>query len=178
MPIGQRLGLIVAGTIRTDRYEVMQTAPQLAGVDLGGLRRPQTDAGQPIPERHHRPRGPGQRRGPPLGIAPTLVERLLDDAAEGGDALPLLALTLRRLYDRYAVTGELTLANYQAMGGMGRVVQTAVDEVLSADPGQRSSELRRCGRRSSRGWPPSTPITTNPCAGPLGMPTCPSPAAR
>ncbi|OCB62320.1 hypothetical protein A5677_11800 [Mycobacterium malmoense] len=138
---GQRLGLIVAGTIRTDRYETMQTAPQLAGLTAEVF-----DDLKPMPGNQFREviTGPANRAtvgGRHLRVAPDLVNRLLDDAAEGGDALPLLALTLRRLYDRYAATGELTLASYQAMGGMERVVQTAVDEVLSADPTQRSREL-------------------------------------
>ena len=138
---GQRLGLIVAGTIRTDRYEVMQTAPQLAGLTSGVF-----DDLKPMPDNQFREviTGPANRAsaaGRKLSIAPDLVNQLLDDAAEGGDALPLLALTLRRLYDRYAATGELTLASYEAMGGMDRVVQTAVDEVLSADPAQRSAQL-------------------------------------
>ena len=138
---GHRLGLVVAGTIRTDRYEVMQTAPQLAGLTAEVF-----DDLKPMPDNQFREviTGPAERGsagGRQLGIAPDLVNQLLDDAAEGGDALPLLALTLRRLYDRYAATGELTLASYQAMGGMGRVVQTAVDEVLSADPEQRGRQL-------------------------------------
>ena len=64
-----------------------------------------------------------------------------EDAAEGADTLPLLALTLARLYADYATTGELTLADYEAMGGMRQVVQTAVDEVLAADPPQRADQL-------------------------------------
>ncbi|MBV8347484.1 MAG: hypothetical protein JOZ49_08110, partial [Mycolicibacterium sp.] len=138
---GQRLGLIVAGSIRTDRYEVMQTAPQLAGLTAEVF-----DDLKPMPDNQFRQviTGPAERAsagGHTLSIAPDLVNRLLEDAAEGGDALPLLALTLRRLYDRYAATGELTLANYQAMGGMDQVVQTAVGEVLSPDPEQRGRQL-------------------------------------
>ena len=138
---GQRLGLIVAGTIRTDRYEVMQIAPQLAELSSEVF----NDL-KPMPDNQFRDviTGPANRAsagGRKLSIAPELVNHLLDDAAEGGDALPLLALTLRRLYDRYGATGELTLASYEAMGGMDRVVQTAVDEVLSADPAQRGRQL-------------------------------------
>ncbi len=138
---GQRLGLVVAGTIRTDRYEVMQTAPQLAGLTSEVF-----DDLKPMPDNQFREviTGPANRAsagGRKLSIAPDLVNQLLADAAEGGDALPLLALTLRWLYDRYATTGELTLVSYEAMGGMERVVQTAIDEVLSADPAQRSAQL-------------------------------------
>jgi CHASE2 domain-containing sensor protein len=138
---GQRLGLIVAGTIRTDRYEVMQTAPQLAGLTSEVF-----DDLKPMPDNQFREviTGPADRTsagGHKLRIAPDLVNQLLEDVAQGGDALPLLALTLRRIYDRYAATGELTLASYEAMGGMERVVQSAVDEVLSADPEQRGAQL-------------------------------------
>ncbi len=138
---GQQLGLIVAGTIRTDRYEVMQTAPELAELTSEVF-----DDLKPMPDNQFRAviTGPAERAsaaGHRLGIAPDLINQLLEDAAEGGDALPLLALTLRRLYDRYFVTGELTLANYQAMGGTARVVQSAVDEVLAADPQQRQRQL-------------------------------------
>jgi WD40 repeat protein len=138
---GQRLGLIVAATIRTDRYEVMQTAPELAGLTAEVF-----DDLKPMPANQFREvvTGPAARAshdGHRLTIAPDLVNRLLDDAAEGGDALPLLALTMRRLYDRYAATGQLTVANYEVIGGMRKVVQTAVNEVLSADPGQRAREL-------------------------------------
>ena len=47
--------------------------------------------------------GPARRAtaaGRRLTIEPALVERLLADTAEGADALPLLALTLERLYRR------------------------------------------------------------------------------
>ncbi len=138
---GQQLGLIVAGTIRTDRYEVMQTAPELAELTSEVF-----DDLKPMPDNQFRAviTGPAERAsaaGHRLSIAPDLINQLLEDAAEGGDALPLLALTLRRLYDRYFVTGELTLANYQAMGGTARVVQSAVDEVLSAEPRERQDQL-------------------------------------
>ncbi|HUO37031.1 MAG TPA: AAA family ATPase, partial [Mycobacterium sp.] len=138
---GQRLGLVVVASIRTDRYEVMQTDPALAGLSAAVF-----DDLKPMPPTQFKEviTGPAERAeagGHRLRIAPELVNRLLEDTAEGGDALPLLALTLRRLYDRYASTGEITLAHYQTMGGTRRVVQTAVDEVLSADPDQRAQQL-------------------------------------
>ena len=88
--------------------------------------------------------GPAARAssgGEPLSITPELVDRLITDAAEGADTLPLLALTVPRLYADYASTGELTLANYQAMGGMRQVVHTAIDEVLATDPTHRGQQL-------------------------------------
>ena len=126
-------GLIVAATIRTDRYEAMQNHPALAGRRHRVVRRAQTDAADPV---RHVITGPAARAGEDgqrLSIAPDLVTRLLADAAEGADTLPLLALTLARLYTDYARTGELTLANYEAMGGMRSVVQTDGRRILATD---------------------------------------------
>ena len=136
------VGLVVAATIRTDRYELMQNHPALDG--LGTVL---FDELKPMPPTQFKEviTGPAARAsegGQRLAIAPDLVNRLLADAAEGADTLPLLALTLARLYADYASTGQLTLAHYEAIGGMPRVVQTAIDEVLSADPTQRAQQLQ------------------------------------
>ena len=74
--------------------------------------------------------------------APELVERLLPDCAAGADTLPLLALTLARLYQDYG-DGVVGLAEYEAMGGMRRVVQTEIDAVLSTDPDTRHRQLEQ-----------------------------------
>jgi len=74
-----------------------------------------------------------------LLIEPALVDRLLAETAEGADALPLLALSLERLYRDYGDDGDLTVAEYELMGGMARVVQTEVDTLLFADPEQRQA---------------------------------------
>ncbi len=134
-------GLVVAATIRTDRYEVMQTHPALAGVGTVLF-----DELKPMPATQFKETvvGPAQRAtegGRPLRVTPELVERLLADTGEGADTLPMLALTMSRLYADYGSTGELTEAHYSAMGGMRRVVQTEIDEVLSSDPGRRATEL-------------------------------------
>lgn len=144
--VGRRLnnaqaGLVVAATIRTDRYEMMQTHPALA--DVGTVL---FDELKPMPPTEFKEviTGPAKRStdaGQPLKVAPDLVERLLIDAADGADTLPMLALTLSRLYTDYGDTGELSLAHYEALGGMRRVVQTEIDEVLAADPVQREVEL-------------------------------------
>lgn len=135
------IGLAVAATIRTDRYETLQTHPALA--DVGTLL---FDELKPMPPTQFKEviTGPGRRAtdaGRPLAIAPDLVDRLLADAAEGADTLPMLALTMSRLYTDYGSTGELTLDQYDSMGGMRRVVQTEIDDVLSSDPQKRVGEL-------------------------------------
>ena len=88
--------------------------------------------------------GPARRAtaaGRRLIIEPALVERLLAETAEGADALPLLALTLERLYRDFGDDGDLTVAEYESMGGMAQVVQTEVDKLLAADPEQRQAQL-------------------------------------
>jgi WD40 repeat protein len=135
------LGLIVVATIRTDRYEAMQTHPELAGVDATVF-----DALKPMPPTQFTEviTGPAARAseaGRRLAISPDLVERLLVDTAEGADTLPMLSLTLARLYADYGSTGELTVQQYEAMGGMRRVVQTEINEILATDPDQRRNEL-------------------------------------
>jgi WD40 repeat protein len=137
------LGLIVAATIRTDRYEAMQNHPALNGFNTSLF-----NELRPMPATQFRDviTGPAVRAtqgGHRLTIAPDLVNRLIDDAAEGADTLPLLALTLWRLFIAYASTGELTLAQYEAMGGVRRVVHNVIEEVLAADPKQRASQLEQ-----------------------------------
>jgi TIR domain len=137
------VGLIVAATIRTDRYEVMQNHRALDAVGTVLF-----NELKPMPSGHFSeviigPAARASRIGQQLTIAPALVNRLLEDATEGADTLPLLALTLARLYADYATSAELTLATYEAMGGMRRVVQNAIEETLSALPEQRTHQLRR-----------------------------------
>ena len=58
---------------------------------------------------------PAQRAG--LELAPGLVERLVEDTA-GGDALPLLAYTLRELCQRARLRGRISIDDYAATGGV------------------------------------------------------------
>jgi len=80
--------------------------------------------------------GPARRAtaaGRRLTVEPALVDQLLGETAEGADALPLLALTLERLYRDFGADGDLTVAEYEAIGGLARVVQTEVDSLLATD---------------------------------------------
>lgn len=134
-------GMIVAAAIRTDRYEVMQTTPELATLDtqvFDGLRpMPATQFKEVIV-------GPAARStagGRPLRLEPALVDRLLADCSEGADTLPVLSLTLARLYEDFGSTGELTLAHYHSIGGVANIVQTEVNSTLSGDPSRRAEQL-------------------------------------
>ena len=132
---------IVALTIRADRYEPLQIAPELAGVHsvVFDELKPMPVAGytEVITGPARRATGAGRR----LTIEPALVEQLLADTAEGADALPLLALTLERLYHKWGDDGDLTVAEYEHLGGMAQIVQAEIDSLFVADPEQRQAQL-------------------------------------
>ena len=133
--------MVAAVTIRADRYEPLQIAPQLAGVHSVVF-----DELKPMPAAGYKEviTGPARRTtaaGRRLSIEPALVERLLTETADGADALPLLALSIERLYRDFGSDGDLTAAEYESMGGMARVVQTEVDKLLASDPPEREAQL-------------------------------------
>ena len=137
-----RLNIIVAATIRSDRFAGLQTHPELADTEtelFGALK--------PMPTEQFKEviTGPAERAtadGRPLEFAPDLVDRLLADCKEGGDTLPLLALTLSLLYEKHASSKKLTLAHYEEIGGLRRVVQTVIDGILDDDPPIRLHQLQ------------------------------------
>jgi WD40 repeat protein len=80
--------------------------------------------------------GPARKAG--LDLEPGLLERMVEDTP-GGDALPLLAYTLRELYDRRAPDRQvLCVADYDALGGVHGALRARADGVLErlADAGQ------------------------------------------
>jgi hypothetical protein len=128
----RRCRLLVVCTIRSDRYELLQTAPRLAALrqDLFNL--------PPISPADFKIviEGPARRAaeaGKQLAIDPILTEHLVADA-QGADALPLLAFTLERLYADYASSGQLNLDNYLSLGGVQGSIEAAVTNAL-AEPG-------------------------------------------
>jgi hypothetical protein len=137
--------LIVAATIRTDRYELMQNHPALDGVGTVLFNRLTP---MPLSEFKEVITGPAERSEQAdqhVRFAPDLIERLLADAGEGANTLPLLSLTLARLYTDWVDVGadELTLADYLAMGGMHDVVNNEIEEVLVEDPHDRTTAVDR-----------------------------------
>jgi hypothetical protein len=132
---------IVLVTIRSDRYEPLQTAAELVGI-----RSQVFDELKPMPPTRFREviTGPAKRasiEGGKLEVRPDLVERLVSECTIGGDTLPLLGLTLERLYCDYGSDGDLRLDEYEAMGGLARIVKTEAESVLSRDPAQQQIEL-------------------------------------
>ncbi|MDT5016429.1 MAG: hypothetical protein QOD39_2589, partial [Mycobacterium sp.] len=140
---GPKLPLIIVVTIRTDRYAVMQTAPDLVGMELA------FDDLRPMPLGRFREviEGPAMRStesGHPLTIDNSLVNHLFAEAANitaGGDSLPLLSLTLHRMYLDYSSSGRLTLTQYDEMGGMADVVRNEIKRLLSKNADVRREEL-------------------------------------
>ena len=50
-------------------------------------------------------------------------------------------MTLERLYRDFGADGDLTVAEYESMGGMAQIVQTEVDKLLATDPDERQAQL-------------------------------------
>ncbi len=119
-------------TIRSDAYEPLQTDEALVGVipqDPFNL--------PPLAATDYRSviEGPAKRAtdaGRPLTLEAGLTATLLADA-QGTDALPLLGFTLERLYVEHGGDGDLTLTDYEALGGVQGSIEAAVAEAF-ADP--------------------------------------------
>jgi WD40 repeat protein len=79
--------------------------------------------------------GPARRAG--LDFDPGLVGRIVEDAGDG-EALPLLAYTLRLLYDRAGEQGRITTKDYEAIGGVLGALRGRADAI--------ADELGRSGR--------------------------------
>ena len=86
--------------------------------------------------------GPARRVG--LGLETGLSDRLVRDTPSG-DALPLLAFTLRELRDGRADGAGITLKQYDDFGGLAGAVQRKADEVLSTS-GATAEEIEALER--------------------------------
>ena len=138
----RHMPIIVVFTIRSDRYERLQTAPELVG-----LKTVLFDALRPMPPAQfkdiiEKPASRALVNGKQLKVAAELVSQLLNDCTQGADTLPLLGLTMARLYRAYGTDGDLRLDEYRDMGGMTDVITTEAESILSIDPSTRSSQLK------------------------------------
>ena len=128
-----RFELYTLLTIRVDASaRLFQTITEL------GLEFPETLPLLPLPRTSFRdvilvPLEVLAKRGQRLVITPKLTERLVADAT-GADALPLLAFTLHQLYREFSAGGTITLEQYDAMGGVAGVIESALKLAL-AEPG-------------------------------------------
>jgi WD40 repeat protein len=135
------VGLIVAAAIRTDRYAAMQTHPALDGIGTVLFNELKPMPTHQFPEVIIGPAARAAEAGDQLTFAGDLVNRLISDAAEGADTLPLLALTLRRLHTDYGAADEIAVAHYEQMGGMPDVVNNEIEDILSEDSHDRQTAL-------------------------------------
>jgi formylglycine-generating enzyme required for sulfatase activity len=72
---------------------------------------------------------PAKRYG--VEVDHVLVDALMEDAPEG-DALPMLAFALQRLWRQYAASGALTRDNYDKVGGLKGIIEDAAERALRA----------------------------------------------
>lgn len=139
----QPVPMIVLFTVRSDRYAPLQTAAELAG-----LKTVVFDALRPMPPAHFKeiilgPAGRTLVNGKHLDVQSKLVNRLLEDCVKGADTLPLLGLTLARLYRDYGSDGDLQFTEYEDMGGMADVIKTEAESILAEDVDARTLQLER-----------------------------------
>ncbi len=131
--------LMTVFTIRSDRYDTLQSAPELESVAQKTFSLPPLPRGayRQVIEEPAKLLNGSER---PLRIEPALTEALLQDIERGGakDALPLLAFTLERLYLDCGDDGDLTLSEYRELGRIDGAIESAVEHALKAaqrDPG-------------------------------------------
>jgi formylglycine-generating enzyme required for sulfatase activity len=124
-------------TVRSDSFGEVQGSPAFAGLPIRGfdLRPAPPFAFAEIVA------APARRYG--VALAPELVAQLAQDTPDG-DALPLLAFALQRLWDRYAASGDIRLADYRAMGGLAGLMEDAAERALCGlEPSAADARLPR-----------------------------------
>jgi hypothetical protein len=88
-------------------------------------------------------------------VEPALADKLALDAT-GGDALPLLAFTLEKLFEKFGVDGNLTLQRYEGIGGIGGSVDTALGAAMRQASGAGTADhLRRLIVPGLATWDPA-----------------------
>lgn len=106
--LGENLPFLAIMALRSDYLGQLQEAGELKAVF-------EEFSLKPMPIERVRNIIEGPARLAHIAIDDDLVTAATKDAATD-DALPLLAFALRELYDRFAANGQLTLAEYRALG--------------------------------------------------------------
>jgi WD40 repeat protein len=65
-------------------------------------------------------------------IAPALVQRLLNDLGDNPDQLPALQHALMRTWEQSAAAREMTVADYEAIGGMDKALNRDAERVYES----------------------------------------------
>jgi formylglycine-generating enzyme required for sulfatase activity len=123
-------------TMRSDNYEQLQLAKDLAGL------RQDTFSLAPMPKGAFVEviKGPTRRLDGTeraIKIDDNLVQELLTDIEAGGakDALPLLAFTLERLYSEFQAARQLKREHYEQLGRIGGSIDAAVERAFKTADG-------------------------------------------
>jgi len=132
--------LMTVATLRSDFLGEFQNHPALQDGEYPHYFRYQAVPVDPMPLRNF----PGIIQGPArlagINLDDGLVEAMVSDTGTR-DALPLLAFTLRRLYERHGGDGRLTVTDYEAVGRLeGAVREEAQRVITEADPGPEELE--------------------------------------
>ena len=127
----------LAFTIRADSFRDLQDHAIFRGMEARGydLRAIEVFQFDNLIEQ------PAQRYG--VTVNPDLVRQLVADAPKS-DALPLLSFSLERLWTQFAAKGELTLEDYQSLGGLSGLIGSAAEAALAGvEPGGDMSAAPR-----------------------------------
>ena len=115
--------LMAIATMRSDSLGSFQTHPDLQDFAY----EPLTVAPVPLRDLPQIIEGPAHVAD--VKLEPGLVQILVQDATTS-DALPLLAFTLRELYERYGQDGLLEIREYEDLGRLEGSVRRAADAVI------------------------------------------------
>lgn len=121
--------LIVLATMRSEFLGAFQTHPFLNDLAYPEPFRYRELTVDPLPVTRIKEviTGPAERVG--LRVQDELVGRLVSDTVTG-EALPLLAFTLRSLWERRGSDELLELQDYEQLGGLAGAIESAADEAL------------------------------------------------
>jgi WD40 repeat protein len=126
--------VMTLGTMRSDFLGQLQISPALLGLSYESLSLGPMPPGR-LAEVIEKP-----AQLAAVELEPGLVQTLLADAATE-NALPLLAFTLRELYERYGKDGVLSIEEYRdRLGGLKGAVAQAAEDVLSPARGSKEIE--------------------------------------
>jgi WD40 repeat protein len=119
--------VVVIATMRSDFLAAFQNAPSLTDVRYESL-----SVGPLSPEDISRVIERPARMAD-IDVDPALVQAMVADS-EGGDALPLLAFTLRELHEHTPAGGRMDLGTYRArLGGLHGALARVADELVEAE---------------------------------------------
>jgi hypothetical protein len=132
--------LMAVATLRSDFLGEFQNHPALQDGEYPHHFRYRAVPVDPMPLRNFPAiiHGPARLAGVQLDDG--LVETILQDTGTR-DALPLLAFTLSRLYERYGGDGRLSVDEYESLGRLeGAIREEAQRVIMEADPATEELE--------------------------------------